>query len=48
MHLVLSLTLVMKRGDGGIVQCVLLEDLAQDGSENPSIKHISKPQSNTT
>lgn len=48
MQLVLSLTLVIKGGDeGGIVQCVLLEVLAQDGSESPSIKHISKPQSNT-
>lgn len=49
MQLVLSLTLVMKGGDkGGIVQCALLEVLARDGPENPSVKHISKPQSNTT
>lgn len=45
MQLVLSLTLVVKgRDEGGIVHSVLLEVLAQDGSENPSIKNISKPE----
>lgn len=39
MQLVLSLTLVVKgRDEGGIVPSVLLEVLAQNGSENPSMR----------